>query len=82
MFYFWNTLVVLHSSELRFLRCLPATTKIQKSIIKDVLTVLPYLDVSRETTLLAYVGSPIHVYGLTALSQFIEQGGKMELLVE
>lgn len=82
MFYLWNTLVVLHSSELRFLKCLPATIKIQKSIIKDVLTVLPDLDVSLETTLLTYVGSPIHVYGLTVLSQFTEKGGKMELLVE
>lgn len=82
MFYLWNTLVVFCSSGLRFPWCPSATTKVPRSVIKDVLTVLLDLDVSRETTLIAYVGSPIDVHGLTALSQFTEQGRKMGLLVE
>ena len=52
-----------------------------KSVIKDVLTVLQGPDVSRQTTHIAHVRSPVYVYGFAAFSQLIEQGGEMRLLV-
>lgn len=63
-FYLYNPLAYFYSSGLRFPTCLSATIEVQKSVIKDVLTVQT-LDVSWETTLITYVGSPIYAYGLT-----------------